>query len=90
MENKKILSLFITSIIFTSFLVLGFVLLGPLIKIGTDPTVEITSPTNTTYYNAKQLLQIEAKGIRKIDSTWYNWDGNNVTYTSAKNITLNT
>ena len=89
MENKKILSLFITSIIFTSFLVLGFVLLGPLIKIGTDPTVEITSPTNTTYYNAKQLLQIEAKGIRKIDSTWYNWDGNNVTYTSAKNITFN-
>lgn len=56
----------------------------------TDPTVEITSPTNnTTYNNATQWLSIAATDESGIDMVWYNWNGGNVTYTSPQEITFN-
>jgi len=53
------------------------------------PTVEIIRPTNRTYHTAAQLLQITATDNTEIDTIWYNWDGTNVTYTSALDITFN-
>ncbi|KKL47201.1 hypothetical protein LCGC14_2337910, partial [marine sediment metagenome] len=53
------------------------------------PTVEILSPINTIYNNATQLLQITATDNTDIDTIWYNWEGANVTYTSALDITFN-
>lgn len=55
-----------------------------------DPFIEITSPTNNAVYdNATQLLQINATDITGIDTIWYNWDGNNVTYINSQEITFN-
>ena len=87
MENKKILSIFIISIVIAGFSVLGFIFLQP--KDSTAPTVEIISPANTIYYNATQFIEIEAADDREIDTIWYNWDGTNVTYTSEQYITFN-
>lgn len=55
-----------------------------------DPFIEITSPTNNAVYdNATQVLQINATDITGIDTIWYNWDGNNVTYINSQEITFN-
>ncbi|MHA1354420.1 MAG: BspA family leucine-rich repeat surface protein, partial [Candidatus Heimdallarchaeota archaeon] len=53
------------------------------------PTVEILSPINTIYNNATQLLELTATDNIEIDTIWYNWEGTNVTYTSALDITFN-
>ena len=52
------------------------------------PTVEITSPTNTIYLSAEQLLNITATDNKGIDTVWYNWEGSNETYTVPQNITF--
>ncbi|TFF96744.1 MAG: ABC transporter substrate-binding protein, partial [Promethearchaeota archaeon] len=54
----------------------------------TDPSLDIISPMNLTYYNTKQLLNISATDNYAIDSIWYNWDGTNETYTNPINITF--
>ncbi len=53
------------------------------------PIVQIKSPMNTTYNIATQLLNISVSDNNEIDSIWYNWDGSNITYTSAQYITFN-
>ena len=55
----------------------------------TAPTIEIKSPTNTTYSDAEQLLNMTATDNIGIDTIWYNWEGMNVTYIASKNITFN-
>ena len=52
------------------------------------PIVEITSPTNTIYPDAKQLLNITATDDSGINTIWYNWEGSNKTYTVPQNITF--
>jgi len=55
----------------------------------TAPTVEIISPINTIYNNTTQLLELTATDNLEIHTIWYNWEGTNVTYTSALSITFN-
>ena len=90
MENKKILSIFVASIMIMGFSVLGYIIFSPKNEIDTTaPIVEITGPINTTYQFAQQLLQINASDNIEIDTIWYNWDGNNVTYISPQEIAFN-
>ena len=49
----------------------------------TAPTVEIISPTSTTYNNASLLLEINATDDTAIDAIWFNWEGTNETYTAS-------
>ncbi len=46
----------------------------------------ITSPQNTTYTNATILVNITSDGV----STWYNWNGTNITYATPINVTFTT
>ena len=92
MEKKKVLPLAIASIaiIVASFLVVGFIFIFPPAEIdSTAPTVEILSPINTIYNKATQLLELTATDNIEVDTIWYNWEGTNVTYTSALDITFN-
>ena len=89
MIGKKYLAIIITSILIVSGLVFGLLFLWPKGEVKNDttaPTVEITSLTNTTYPDAEQLLNITATDDNGIDTVWYNWEGNNVTYTFPHNI----
>ena len=89
MENKKkVISIAIASITILSFLVVGFIFLQGE-NDSTAPNVEIINPNNTIYNNTTQLLQITATDNTEIDTIWYNWEGMNVTYTSALDITFN-
>ena len=89
MVNRKILMIFLASFIIISSIIVVFVLLIPSKKIDTiPPTVEINSPTNTTYHAATQLLDISASDNIAVDTIWYNWDGMNITYTSSQFITF--
>ncbi|MFX1554854.1 MAG: hypothetical protein ACFFBV_13070, partial [Promethearchaeota archaeon] len=92
MVNKKVLAIFLVSFIIISSIIVVFILLipSPSEKIDTTlPTVEINSPTNTTYDTATQLLNVSASDNIAVDTIWYNWNGANVTYTSAHFITFN-
>jgi len=86
-KNKKILSIFMVSIVIVGFSFLGFIIFP--LKDTTAPTVEIISPIHISYNVSVQLLQINAVDNREIDTIWYNWDGTNVTYTSGQYITFN-
>ncbi len=82
----------ITEIHYRSIDVAGNIEIGTitLIKIDTiAPTIEITSPINTTYYVTEQVLNINAIDENGINMVWYNWEGSNVTYTSPQLITFN-
>ncbi len=46
------------------------------------PTISIISPTATNYTNATILVNITSDG----DNIWYNWNGTNVSYSSATNV----
>jgi len=48
------------------------------------PSLEIISPLNQSYNNATVLINVSSDG----DNVWYNWNGTNVTYTSAVNVTF--
>ncbi|MHA1191805.1 MAG: BspA family leucine-rich repeat surface protein [Promethearchaeota archaeon] len=96
--KKKNLALLIISILIVSVgislpLILWFsndAPSGEIIIDTTAPTVEITSPTNNTIYDdAVQWLNITATDESGIDTIWYNWDGNNVTYISSQEIIFN-
>ncbi|KKN22815.1 hypothetical protein LCGC14_0911250 [marine sediment metagenome] len=95
MEKKKVHLLAIASIaiILVSFLVGGFIFIFPPAQIdtidSTAPTVEILSPINMIYNNSAQLLELTATDNVEIDTIWYNWEGTNMTYTSALDITFN-
>jgi len=94
MKKKKGIPLAIASIaIIVSFLVVGLIFISPPAEIdtidSTPPTVEILSPINTIYNNALQLLELTATDNIEIDTIWYNWEGTNVTYTGALDITFN-
>jgi len=93
MEKKKVLAIAFIAIIVVSFLVVGFIFIFPPEEIdtidSTAPTVEILSPTNMTYHATTQLLELTATDNIEIDTIWYNWEGTNVTYTSALDITFN-
>ena len=54
----------------------------------TVPIVEIESLLNTTYYIPMQLLNISASDDVAVETIWYNWNGVDVTYTSAHYITF--
>ncbi|MEE9378780.1 MAG: hypothetical protein V3V33_12180, partial [Candidatus Lokiarchaeia archaeon] len=89
MIGKKYLAIFITAILIMSGLVFGLLFLWPKGEGKNDtkaPSVEITSPTNTTYPDAEQLLNITATDDNGIDTVWYNWEGSNETYTVPQNI----
>jgi len=50
------------------------------------PSITIASPANgTTYPSATILLNISSNG----NSTWYNWNGTNYTYSAPINVTFN-
>ena len=53
-----------------------------------SPIIIINSPTNTTYTNATQLVNISASDPN-LDSVWYNWNGTNTTYTNPVYVTFN-
>ena len=53
----------------------------------TYPQITINSPTNDTYTNAAILVNITATDTN-LDTTWYNWNGTNVTYTTEINVTF--
>ncbi|MBY9007785.1 MAG: DUF285 domain-containing protein, partial [Candidatus Lokiarchaeota archaeon] len=55
----------------------------------TDPIVEIETPVNTIYNNATQLLTISTSDNVAVDTIWYNWNGENFTYTSQDSVTFN-
>jgi hypothetical protein len=50
----------------------------------TLPQVSINTPSNSSYNNATIFLNISSNG----DSTWYNYNGTNITYTSPIYITF--
>jgi len=50
----------------------------------TAPLIEIISPSNRSYGNATILVNVSSDG----DNIWYNWNGTNVTYTGAVNVTF--
>ena len=89
MIERKYLAIIITSILIVSGLSIGLLFLLPkgegMID-STPPIVEITSPTNTTYPDAGQLLSITATDDNGIDTIWYNWEGSNATYTARQEI----
>jgi hypothetical protein len=93
MLNKKVLSILLISIIAVCFIVVGIVIFSPPQENPnpdeTAPTVEILSPTNTSYLEPLYLLNIAASDNIGIDTIWYNWNGTDVIYTSAHNITFN-
>jgi surface protein len=89
--ERKYLTIIVIAILIVSGLALGFLFfwLNEINRIDSiAPTVEIASPTNTTYSDTEQLLSITATDDRGIDSIWYNWEGHNVTYTGPQNITF--
>lgn len=55
----------------------------------TAPTVQIINPTNTSYLDPIQLLNISATDFIDIDTIWYNWNGTNQTYTVPLYISFN-
>jgi len=48
------------------------------------PLIDIYSPLNQSYNNATILINISSDG----DNIWYNWNGTNVAYISAVNVTF--
>jgi len=53
------------------------------------PQITINSPSNQNYTNAKILLNISTEiDFGEINSTWYNYNGTNYTYTTPINITF--
>ncbi|MGV9199558.1 MAG: hypothetical protein ACOC4M_12155, partial [Promethearchaeia archaeon] len=56
----------------------------------TSPTVEIVHPNNKTYIDSQQQVEITASDAdSEIDAIWYNWNGNNKTYTNPIDINFN-
>ncbi len=47
--------------------------------------LNILSPANTTYNNRTQIINISSDGA----AVWYNWNGTNITYSSATSILFN-
>lgn len=87
MLNKKILSILLASIlVVSSAVVLVVILIPPEEPDTTGPTVTISNPSNTTYSDETQLLQITALDASGVDSIWYNWNGPNVTYDSPESL----
>ena len=89
MIEKKYLAIIIAFLLIVSGLVFGLLFLLPKGEEKNDttvPTIEITCPTNITYSEAEQLLNITATDDSGIHTIWYNWEGNNITYTVPQNI----
>ena len=55
----------------------------------TPPTIIIVSPTNTTYANATQRVNISAIDTVGVNTIWYDGNGTNVTYISPISIVFN-
>ena len=53
----------------------------------THPTITIHSPLNDTYNTTSVLVNISASDSN-LNTTWYNWNGTNTTYTSPINISF--
>ncbi|MFA5744423.1 MAG: hypothetical protein WC936_06435, partial [Candidatus Nanoarchaeia archaeon] len=49
------------------------------------PLLEIITPENISYNAANQLLNISSTGV----NTWYNWNGNNVSYNTPVYVLFN-
>jgi surface protein len=89
MIEKRHIAIIITFLLIASGLVIGLLFLWPKGEGNNDataPTVVITSPTNKTYSDAEQLLNITVTDDTGIDTIWYNWEGNNLIYTSPQAI----
>ncbi|TFH30605.1 MAG: BspA family leucine-rich repeat surface protein, partial [Promethearchaeota archaeon] len=54
----------------------------------TNPTIEIVHPTTTFYGDSTQLLDLSISDDIAIDQIWFNWNGENVLYTSPTNVTF--
>jgi len=52
------------------------------------PSLNIITPVNTTYDNATQLVNISSIDV-DLNSTWYNWNGTNYSYSGPENIIFN-
>lgn len=52
------------------------------------PTVIITSPANATHAMATLLVEITVLDAGTLDTTWFSWNGTNVTYSGPVNVTF--
>lgn len=92
MKNKKIISIAIVSIIIIAGIVTTLVLLLNRPKSPTDniaPDVNIISPFDGNYISSTLLLSINVTDNNNVDNIWYNWNGNNVSYTAPIYISFN-
>jgi hypothetical protein len=51
------------------------------------PIINIISPTNSSYNTSLVLLNISVTDV-SLNEIWFNWNGTNITYTTAINITF--
>jgi surface protein len=91
--KKKSLAILIASLVIVSVGSAGitYVFLNPAVNIVNDtanPVVNIISPINTVYNEKVFLFEISAEDDYIIDSIWYNWRGENVTYVAPYYITF--
>ncbi|TFG07625.1 BspA family leucine-rich repeat surface protein, partial [Candidatus Thorarchaeota archaeon] len=87
MINRKILSILIASIILVSSAVVLVVILIPSEEADTTgPTLAISNPSNTTYSEEAQLLEITALDGSGVDKIWYSWERKNSTYDTPETI----
>jgi surface protein len=86
--KKKILAI-IFGLVITSTVVLSYIFLAPLGTPDTsNPIVNIKSPANRIYDDRVSLFEISVEDDNIIDTIWYNWRGENVTYASPYYITF--
>jgi surface protein len=52
------------------------------------PILRIINPTNRTYNDANQILEISALDNNQIHNIWFNWNGTNYTYSDKQQITF--
>ncbi|MHA1791113.1 MAG: BspA family leucine-rich repeat surface protein [Promethearchaeota archaeon] len=86
--TKKVWYIILAIGVFTGITITTIFLAIPGAPESTPPTVFINNPTNATYTESTQLVNITASDASGIDSIWYNWNGTNVTYTSPVNVTF--
>ena len=52
------------------------------------PTIQIQNLINSTYKVDTLLVNFSYSDNREVDTVWYNWNGTNVTFSSALNVTF--
>ncbi|MHA1720422.1 MAG: BspA family leucine-rich repeat surface protein [Promethearchaeota archaeon] len=86
--KKKILGIIFGLVVFSA-IVGSFIYFDPFVESDTtNPIVNIKSPTNRIYNDRVSLFEISVEDDNFIDTIWYNWRGENVTYVSPYYITF--